>query len=308
MNREERRKIIIRSSWIAVGGNAILSLLKIIIGIISGSLAVLADGIDSATDIVTSLITLLTARFLNRKPNIKYPYGYDKADTIASTLLAFVIFFAGAQLAISTFSRILSGEERELPSMIAIYITAVSIVGKILLARIQFRDGKKVQSAMILANARNMQNDVVTSFSVLLGLVFTYILDLAVLDTITAFIVSFYIMYSATRIFLRTSLELMDGVDDPKVYQQIFKAIARVGGVYKPHNIKVRKLAHRFLIAVDIEVDGNMSVKEAHELSHRVDDEIRGEVANVYDIIIHIEPYGISGPDKRYGVSEKDVG
>jgi len=102
---KSREKSIIRASWTAILANAFLSVLKIVVGFLSGSMGLVADGIDSAGDILGSLITLLTARIISRPPNIKHPYGYDKADTIASKLLAFLIFFAGAQLAIATFSR-----------------------------------------------------------------------------------------------------------------------------------------------------------------------------------------------------------
>jgi cation diffusion facilitator family transporter len=304
---EERQQSIIRTSWISVIGNALLSVLKIIVGFISGSLAVLADGIDSASDVVTSLVTLFTARILGRKPNIRYPFGYEKADTIATTILSFMIFFAGAQLAISAIGRVFSGEQRELPGMIAFYVTIVSIVVKILLARVQLRIGKKVESLMLQANGRNMQNDVVISVSVLLGLFFTYFLELPIIDSITAIVVSMYILYTAVTIFLRTNIELMDGVEDPGIYRQVFKAISKVKGVHRPHNVKVRKLAYRYLIAVDIEVDGSMTVKDSHDLSHRVDEELRKEIKNIYDIIVHVEPYGGDIPDKRYGVSHEDI-
>jgi cation diffusion facilitator family transporter len=307
LKSEERRKAIIKTSWISLTGNAFLSVLKIVIGFISGSLAVLADGVDSASDIVTSLVTLLTARLLGKKPNIRYPYGYDKADTIATTVLSFVIFFAGAQLAISAIGGVLSGEQRELPEMIAVYVTIISIIGKIILARIQLRMGKKVESSMLIANGKNMQNDVIISISVLLGLFFTFFLELPIIDSITAIIVSVYILYSAVTIFLKTNLDLMDGVDDPTVYTKAFKAVSKVKGVHRPHNMKIRKLAYRYLIAVDIEVDSGMTVRDSHDLAHRVDEEIRKEIRNVYDIIVHVEPYGGTDLDKRYGVSQEDL-
>ena len=123
---------IIRASWIAVTGNALLSGVKIVVGILSGSLAVIADGIDSASDILTSLITLFTARIMRKPPDIKYPYGYLKADTIATKALAFVILFAGAQLAINTVHNFIAGTERGMPGMAAIYVTLISIAGKLL--------------------------------------------------------------------------------------------------------------------------------------------------------------------------------
>ena len=173
MNLNQKQQAIKKASWVSIIGNAILSLLKIILGLISGSLAVIADGIDSASDIVTSIITLITARILSKPPNKKFPYGYEKADTIASKALSFIIFFAGAQLAISTFSNLIENEARSMPSELAIYVTVISIIGKLGLALYQFKVGKKVNSSMLVANARNMQNDVIISLSVLVGLIFS---------------------------------------------------------------------------------------------------------------------------------------
>lgn len=307
MNSKDRQRLIIRTSWISIIGNAVLSVLKIVVGFVAGSMAVLADGIESASDIVTSVITLITARIIRRKPNIRFPYGYEKADTIASTVLSFVIFFAGAQLAISAFGRLFSGDEREMPGMISIYVTVISIIGKWLLARIQIRNGKRVQSSMLLANGKNMQMDVIISVSVLVGLFFTFILEMPVIDTIAGTLVSVYIIYTAVGIFLKSNVELMDGVDDPGIYKKVFKAMSKVKGVHRPHNVKVRKLAFQYLIAVDIEVDSGMTVKDAHHLAHMVDEAIRKEVENVYDILVHVEPYGGDIPDKRYGVSPDDI-
>ncbi len=106
MNREKK---IIRASWWAVIINAALAAMKLTVGFISGSYAVIADGIDSATDIASSLVVLLAARIINKPPNIRFAYGYQKADTVAAKILSFVIFFAGAQLAWSSF-QVLFGE------------------------------------------------------------------------------------------------------------------------------------------------------------------------------------------------------
>ena len=100
-----REKKIIRASRISIAGNTFLAVLKILVGLIAGSLAVVADGVDSAGDIAASLVTLYTAYIIARPPDRKHPYGYSKADTIATKILAFIIFFAGAQLAIVSVSR-----------------------------------------------------------------------------------------------------------------------------------------------------------------------------------------------------------
>ncbi len=304
---KSREKSIIRASWIAILANAFLSVLKIVAGFLSGSMSLVADGIDSAGDILGSLITLLTARIISRPPNIKHPYGYDKADTIASKLLAFLIFFAGAQLAIATFGRLISGEEGVIPAPMAAIVVIISIAGKQLLAQYLRKTGKRIDSPMLQANAKNMQNDVIISLAVLLGLIFTHVFNYPLLDVITAFAVSVWIMIVAIKIIIRSSRELMDGLDDPGIYNIITKAVGRIEGAHNPHRIRARKMAHYYMIALDIEIDGKKSLNEAHEIAHNVEDEIKSRIKNVYDILIHIEPLGADRSHEAFGVSPLDL-
>ena len=303
----DRSSIIIRASWVSVFGNAILAFLKITIGMISGSLAVVADGIDSATDIATSFITLFTARILSKPPNIKFPYGYEKADTVATKALSFVIFFAGAQLLISTVTRVATGQVSEMPSKIAIYITIISIVGKILLSFYLKVIGKNTNSSMLVANARNMQNDVLISSGVLIGLFFTFVLKMPVIDTITAFIVSIWIIKVALQIFFQANTELMDGNKNPELYCELFKAVKEVDGAHNPHRVRLRKIGNNLMISMDVEVDPLISVQEAHEIVEKVEESIKKHLPNVYDIVVHIEPQGTIHKNEKFGLSENDV-
>ncbi len=303
----KRQQTIIRSSWISLVGNLILAVMKIFLGLISGSLAVVADGIDSASDIATSFITLITARLLNRPPNMKYPYGYEKADTVATKALSFIIFFAGAQLAISTIRRILSGEIPDIPSMLAIYVTIFSIISKFFLGRYLISMGRKTSSSMLEANGKNMQNDVIISSAVLLGLVFTFRLELPILDLITALAVSLWIMKVALQIFFKTNVELMDGMKHPVLYCELFNAVKKVKGAHNPHRVRVRKIGNFHMISMDIEVEPLMSVHDAHIIAQKVEQEIKNNLPNIYDIVVHIEPLGNEEKGEKFGLREKDV-
>lgn len=304
---EHREQLIVRASWVSIGGNALLSVLKIIIGFLAGSLAVVADGIDSAGDIVASVITLYTAHVVARPPNLKYAYGYERADTVASKVLAFIIFFAGAQLSISTMQRLIEGAEREMPALWAVYVTIISILGKLMLAYYQQLIGKKTGSLMLMATGRNMINDVIISGAVLVGLFFTFVLKMPVFDTITAFAVSIWIMYVAFRIFRESSLVLMDGVEDANVYDKVFKAISRVKGASNPHRTRIRKIGHQYMVTVDIEVDGDIPVRQAHELAHHVEEEIRAELVDVFDVMVHTEPEGDDMANEKFGISRENL-
>ena len=104
--KAKREQILIRTSWISTIGNAIISESKIIIGLFAGSLAVLGDGIDSATDVIISIVMIFTARIINQPPSKKYVFGYEKAEGIATKILSLVIFYAGVQMLISSLSLI----------------------------------------------------------------------------------------------------------------------------------------------------------------------------------------------------------
>lgn len=101
-----REKILIRTSWISTIGNAVLSVSKIIVGLLAGSLAVLGDGIDSATDVIISVVMIFTARIMSRPPSKKYVFGYEKAESIATKILSLVIFYAGMQMLLSSVESI----------------------------------------------------------------------------------------------------------------------------------------------------------------------------------------------------------
>jgi len=304
MTREQK---IIRASWWAIIGNVFLALLKLIIGFISGSFAVVADGIDSATDVATSLVVLLAARIITKPPNIRFPYGYKKADTVAAKVLSFIIFFAGAQLAYSTIRLLVSNSEMQIPSGLAIWITVVSIIGKFILSLLLHRTANNADSPMLMANAKNMRNDILISFSVLGSLIFTLILREPIIDRVIALIISAFIMIEAFRIFMKSNIDLMDGIDDTDLYCQLFEAVKSVDGAQNPHRVRARKIGHHYMINLDIEIDPELSVKKAHDIAKNVELSIKTNLVNIYDVMVHIEPLGNKEEDEKYGITQSEI-
>lgn len=305
MDRERAARIEL-ISWVAIVGNLLLALLKIIVGIRAGSLAVLGDGIDSTTDIVASGITLFAARIIVKPPDREHPYGHFRAETIATKTLSFIIFFVGAQLALSTVRRIISGEYGGVPGIAALYAAAISIVGKVALSVLLSRSGKKLDSSMLRANGKNMQSDILISTGVLAGVVFTQAFRMPLLDSIAALLISLWIMRTAFTIFMESNMELMDGLGDQTVYPVIFKAVEETSGAVNPHRTRVRKLGNMYIIDLDIEVDGKKTVTEAHNIAVQVERTIKQRVDNVYDIMVHVEPRGNVELNERFGVTDPE--
>ena len=301
-----REKILFRSSFISALGNAILAVAKIFVGFISGSLAVVADGFDSATDVLISFVMIFTAKIINRSPNKKYVYGFGKAENIATKILSFIIFYAGLQMIIVSLGSIFSDETKEIPTVIAIYVTVLSIFGKLALSWYQYRQGKKINSSMLIANAVNMRNDVLISVSVLVGLAFTFILEMPILDSLAGFIVGIFILKSAVSIFMESNVDLMDGVKDETVYQKIFEAVDATVGANNPHRVRSRQIGNNYFIVLDIEVEPTITIQEAHNIAETVEENIRNKIENIYDIVVHIEPLGAAKDHEKFGIARNN--
>lgn len=297
-------KSIQQASWVGIIGNTVISLFKLVAGLLTGSLAVIADGVDSSTDILTSIITLVTVKISSKPPDSRHPYGHGRAETIATKLLSFIILFAGIQLLISTIKKIVTTEIDSQIGVIAFIATLFSLVGKVFLAIYKKSVGKRVDSQMLIADAKNMQNDILISSMVLVSLLLSYFTNTLIIDRLMAICISLFIIKTGVSIFLETSNELMDGLSDNSIYNTLFKAVNSVDDASNPHRVRIRKMNNEYIIDLDIEVDPDISVKMGHDIAVKVEREIKMAISNVYDVIIHIEPLGCIEQDEKFGNRE----
>ncbi len=310
-----RMRLIALAGWTALLGNLVLAVIKVASGVAAESLAVLGDGLDSATDVSIACMTLIVSRIIQRPSDQNHPWGHGRAETTATMVVAFVIFYAGMQLCLSSARQLFllltrPPEQSGLPAdNLALLATATSIAGKLLLAWSQFDLGKRCGSMMVLANARNMAADSIVSISVLAGLSAARILQLPILDPAVAFLVGLWVLRNAISIFMEMNLELMDGSHDKELYRKLFDAVRTVEGVSNPHRVRIRKIAARWDIDMDIEVDPHISLHDAHELSEQVEAAVRKAIPDVYDIVVHMEPagHGDHHSEEQYGLSEADL-
>jgi len=302
------RFLIIRTaSIIAIVGNLVLSVAKIIIGVFSNSLSVLGDGLDSLGDVVISTIALITSFIMNKPPDKNFPYGYYRSETIATAVLAFFMFFVGGQLSIATVEKVIYHDYSQPPGILAVYVTVLSIVGKLLLALTQFLLGKRANSQMIIANGKNMVNDILISSGVLIGLFSVYYFDFPLIDRILAVLIGVWIMISAVRIFAGTVKEVMEGESNMELYDMLFSQIKKYKCFHNPHRVRIRKLGAYHLIEFDVEASENCTIKEAHDYAVKLEYDIKTSIPTVYDIFIHIEPLGNYEQHERWGLDEGEL-
>ncbi|MDR1893622.1 MAG: cation diffusion facilitator family transporter [Spirochaetales bacterium] len=303
----DRQRQIEKASWVGIVGNALLAFISVAIGAAAGSLALVGAGLDTSSDILSSAITLYAAKIAAMPPDREHPYGHGRAETLATKGLAFIIFFAGAQLALTSFSDLINRPEKEIPGVIALGASLFSLGGKIFLFSYKARIGRRIQSSMVLADAKNMLSDVVLSASVLAGLFLTRVFQIFIIDTIMALLVSAWIMYTALVIFRESDRELMDGIKGEDIYRRIFEAVRTVPGAAKPHRVRARRLNQLYVVDMDIEVDPGLTVYQGHRIAVQIERAIKDSVENIYDIIVHVEPEGNTEAQEQYGLSEESL-
>ena len=304
---KHRASLIRTASITAVLGNFALSTLKISVGLYAQSLAVVGDGIDSGVDVLIAIMSLVVARVVSRPADAGHPWGHGRAETVATALLSFTLFFAGGQLVLSSARNLLLGRVMEIPDAPALIATGVSIAGKLLLAWSQYIFGRKTDSAMLRANAKNMAGDVFISVAVLLGLFLSRLLGVGIIDPVVAILVGFWVIRQAVGIFLEANAELMDG-SSVESYKAVFEAVRSVKKAGNPHRTRMRRIAGLWDIDIDIEVDPDITVREAHRVATEVELAIKSRVEGVYDIMVHVEPVGDSGNQEGFGLREETAG
>ena len=303
---KDRYAAIRRSSWVGIVGNGLLAIMKITFGIIAGSAAVIGDGIDSATDIIGSIITFYVSSVASLPPDKEHPWGHDRIESIASKVIAIFILFAGIQLLINTFQGLMNGEVKEMPGKVAVVVTAISIVCKAIIASYKFKVSKKTDSKMVRNDAINMKNDIFLSSAVLIGLGVMYWTGLPIIDTIVGILLGVWITWTGIKLSLEANGSLLDGIDNGEAtYKKLFNIISNTPNVYNPHKVKIRKLNNLYDITLDVEVDPNFSVKEGHEIAKNLENNIKKELVTVYDVLIHVEPRG-NIEDEEFGLAPKD--
>lgn len=294
---------------IALIGNAALAFIKILLAYFSKSLAVMGDGIDSSTDVLIAIVTLVISAIISRPSDKEHPWGHGRAETTTTLVLSFIIFFAGAQLTIQSVTRLMNPQDAQAIGRGAVIAAIISIAGKTVLALLQFHYGKIADSEMVKANALNMKNDIIMSLGILVGLFLSEQFKLPILDPIIALLVGLWVIKNAAKLFLQVNFELMDGNADNSLYQKLFSAVSSVQGVHNPHKARIRKMASLFDIDLDIEVDPAMTVYDAHEKAEQVEEAIREVIPEAYDILIHIEPLGSDSHqrEEKYGLKPEDM-
>jgi cation diffusion facilitator family transporter len=232
-------------------------------------------------------------------------YGHGRAETIGTTAIGIIIIFTGIGLVYEGWN-IIQSESPPIPEPIAAGMAFVSIIIKEWLFRYTYSVGKKSNSSLLLANAWHHRSDAMSSIAALVGIIGSMI-GFPILDPVAAAVVAFMIIRVGYKLTLGGFRELMDTALSEKDTQNIQVVIDEISGVIKSHDLRTRKIGGEILIDVHIQVDGDLTVTEGHEVAERVRRNLINRYQKTQDVLVHVDGYDDSRVESIYNISRSDV-
>jgi cation diffusion facilitator family transporter len=272
--------------------SAVLGAVKVIAGVAGHSYALIADGVESLLDIVSSLAVWGSLKIAVTDPNKRFPYGYGKVEPLAGLAIAAGLIIVAAVLAVQSVHEIRSPHETPAPYTLAVLVVVVAV--KELLYRWLIRTGREIESRAIENDAWHHRSDAFTSLAAFVGIAIALWggKGYEAADDWAALAACGVIAFNGVRLLRSALAEVLDAAPPDKTLRQIRETAAGVQGVTGIDDCRARKSGLGWLVDIHVEVDGQLSVSEGHRIAHEVKDALLAANLGVLDALVHIEPSG----------------
>jgi len=283
------RPSLTKYAWLSIGAAVLTIFMKLAAYSVTGSVGLLSDALEGIVNLIAATVALVTLKIVERPPDDMHAYGHDKAEYFSSGIEGTLIIVAAASIIYTSVQRLLSPQPLEQPGL-GLTLAVLASVINLVVGQILIRTGKKHDSITLEADGHHLMSDVWTSVGVVIGVTATVLTGLTWLDPVIALVVGLKIGWEGVRIFRRSTMGLMDSAIAPQERDQIRTILNQhqQQGI-RWHAMRTRQAGARRFISVHILVPGTWTVQQAHDLSERLEAEIRA-VAPYVSIFTHIEP------------------
>jgi len=289
ISTEERRQITQRVTVVGAVINLVLSLAKIVIGLLAHSQSLVADGLHSLSDLLSDALVYWAAHHAAQGPDEEHPYGHGRFETVATLGLAVILLLVGLIIVWDAGNRLFHPDELLEPGLLALAAAIASILLKEWLYHYTVRVARRISSEMLRANAWHHRTDAISSVVVVVGIGGT-LAGLPYLDAIAAAVVGLMICHIAWELGAPALRELVDVALDHDRVEQIRQTILTIGGVKAVHMLRTRKIGGCASVDVHVQVAPWLSVSEGHMISQVVMERLLAEIDEVGDVTVHIDP------------------
>ena len=295
--KDDKTIAVYRVTWFGAVINVFLTGFKFTAGVVGNSSVLIADAVHSLSDLMTDIAMLLGMRFWNRPADQGHPYGHAKIETLVTLFIGIVLALVGIDLLVSAVRlliNILDGNPPLSPTWLPLVAALVSIALKEYLYRISVKVGMVAKSSAMIANAWHHRSDALSSIpaAAAVGACLLFGDKYVFLDPVGTVVVSFMIIHVAWKITQPTFAALLDSGASELQCQAIADEIGSFPEVRDLHKLRTRYVGPTGLVIdVHIHVDPNMSVTDAHALTHRIEQKLRQSGGNIIDVFVHVEPH-----------------
>lgn len=283
-------KTAIRTTYFSIIGNTILALIKGLAGFFGNSYALIADAIESTTDIFASLFVLFGLKYASRPADKNHPYGHGRAEPLITFLVVAFLITSATIIAYESIKNI--GTPHELPKIWTLFVLIPLIIWKEISFQFVMRKAMETNSSSLKADAWHHRSDAITSFTALIGICIALYFGKGyeTADDWAALFASSFILYNSYKIFRPALGEIMDEhLYDDLVYD-IRKVSLTVDGIIATEKCFIRKAGMKYHVDLHATVDSNITVKHGHEIAHNLKDTLRNTIPRLGHVLIHVEP------------------
>lgn len=288
---EQEKKTAMRVSAVTIVWNVILSIFKLIAGIVGHSGAMISDAVHSASDVFSTIIVILGINIASRQSDDDHQYGHDRLECVAAILLAVVLFATGIGIGIGGINKIITGTtgKDEIPGMIALLAAVASILVKESMFWYTRSAAKKINSGALMADAWHHRSDALSSIGALIGIGGAR-LGFPVLDPIASVIICVFIVKAAYDIFKDAVDKMVDKSCDEETEEKMRQLIKEQTGVLKVDVLRTRLFGAKIYVDIEIAADGDITLREGHEIAQVVHDKVEEEFPLVKHCMVHVNP------------------
>ena len=284
----------LRTTFLGIVVNVVLGAAKFAAGIFGHSHALIADATESFADIFNSLVVWRGIVVAAAPADEEHPYGHSKAEPLAAAFGAIMLLVAATWIAAKALVEIT--EPHASPKWFTLVVLVVVIAVKEGLFRFVIGEGEATDNSAVKTDAWHHRSDAITSAGAFIGISIALVGGgkFSWADDAAAIFCAIIIGFNGWLLLRPALSELMDKAPDPKIIERIRRLASGVGGVERVEKCFVRKAGHLFFVEMHVEVNPQMTVLRSHEIAHEVKDQIRGQMPNVSDVLVHIEPLNIA--------------
>ena len=291
VSEDEFKKVANKVSFITIVQNVLLSVFKLFAGIFAHSNAMISDAVHSASDVFSTIIVIIGVKLASKESDKEHPYGHERLECVAAIVLSIVLLYTGIKIGSQAVKDIIGGNYQSLqkPGMLALVAAVVSIVTKEIMYWYTRHYAKKIDSSALMADAWHHRSDAFSSIGALVGIVGAR-MGFPVMDPIASLVIFVFIVKAAYEIFKDAMDKMVDHSCDEKTEEQLRACVLQNPDVARIDLLQTRIFGNKIYADIEIEVDGSMSLREAHKIAESVHNSIEKTFPKVKHIMVHVNP------------------